>query len=120
MKLEDLEIYQISMQLGDDIWNIVTKWGYFEKIGLGKQLTEASDSIAANISEGYGRLSSKDNRRFCFIARGSLYETSTWLVKAKQRNLIEEETFKALIAKTTNLQVKLWNYIQSIEKRIEG
>jgi four helix bundle protein len=53
MKLEDLEIYQLAMQLGDDIWEIVIKWSYFEKNGFGKQLTNAADSIAANISEGW-------------------------------------------------------------------
>ena len=73
MKLEELEIYQLSMLLGDEIWEIVIKWDHFEKNGFGRQLTNAADSISANILEGYGRLSPKDNRRFCIIARGSLY-----------------------------------------------
>lgn len=77
MKLEELEVYQLAMKLADDIWDIVVVWEYFEKNGLGRQWTDAADSIGANISEGYGRYSAKDNRRFCMIARGSLYETNT-------------------------------------------
>ncbi len=118
MKLEELEIYQLAMQLGDDIWDLVIKWDYFEKSGLGKQLTDAADSIGANISEGYGRLTPKDNRRFCLIARGSLYETSTWLIKATKRDLINKELSETYYKRLNNLKVKLWNYIQALEKRI--
>jgi four helix bundle protein len=119
MKLEDLEIYQIAMKLGDDIWDIVIKWPYFEKNGLGKQWTDAADSIASNISEGYGRMSARDNRRFCIFARGSLYETTTWLKKTKNRNLVDEALFQDLDKRLHDLKVKLWNYIQALERRIK-
>lgn len=120
MKLEDLEIYQLSMSLGDEIWDIVIKWSYLEKNGLGRQWTDAADSIAANISEGYGRLSPRDNRRFCIIARGSIYETTTWLQKAKNRNLVDEQSSSVLEKKILDLTVKLWNYIQSLDRRIKA
>lgn len=118
MKIEELEIYQLAMKLGDDVWNVVVKWPYFEKSGFGRQWTEAADSVAANISEGYGRLSARDNRRFCIIARGSLYETATWLQKAKNRELIDESVFLAFDKRIVDLKVKLWNYIQALERRI--
>lgn len=118
MKLEELEIYQLSMQISDDIWEVVNQWEYFEKNGIGKQLTNAADSISANISEGYGRLSPKDNRKFCLIARGSLYETTTWLEKANKRNLIADEQTDIFRKKLQDLKVKLWNYIQVLNRRI--
>jgi len=31
MKLEDLKIYAIAMQLGEEVWEIVLKWDYFSK-----------------------------------------------------------------------------------------
>jgi four helix bundle protein len=120
MKLEDLEIYQIALRLGDDIWEIVIKWDWFEKRGIGQQLTDATDSISANISEGYGRLSPRDNRRFCIFARGSLYETTTWLYKAHHRKLIDDTTYNLLAEKCLNLKVKLWNYILVLDKRIKN
>jgi four helix bundle protein len=120
MKLDELEIYQIALKIGDEVWEIVIKWDYFEKKGLGGQLTDATDSISANISEGFGRMSSKDNRRFCYIARGSLYETATWLHKAHHRELIDDSTYKHLSDECNNMKVKLWNYILILDKRIKN
>jgi four helix bundle protein len=51
MKLEDLQVYQLSMSLGDRIWDIVVNWDYFAKDTIGKQLVKAADSVASNISE---------------------------------------------------------------------
>jgi hypothetical protein len=28
MKIEDLQVYQLSMEIGDKIWEIVTRWDY--------------------------------------------------------------------------------------------
>ncbi|MBK8884568.1 MAG: four helix bundle protein, partial [Bacteroidales bacterium] len=55
MKLENLEIYTISMQLSDEIWACVAGWDYFHKKAIGSQLVTAADSVSANISEGCGR-----------------------------------------------------------------
>lgn len=55
MKLEELEVYQMGMEIGDQAWSIVQNWNYFAKDTVGKQLIKAADSIASNISEGYGR-----------------------------------------------------------------
>ena len=53
LKLEDLQVYKISMEIGDDIWKIVERWNFYQKDTLGKQLTRSADSISLNISEGY-------------------------------------------------------------------
>ena len=82
-KVEDLDMYQLSMEIGDNIWNIFNNWPYIEKDTLGKQMVRASDSIALNIAEGFGRYHFKELRNFCFYARGSLLETKCCITKAK-------------------------------------
>jgi four helix bundle protein len=62
IKLEDLEIYKAALAVGDMVWAIVEKWKYFEEDTLGKQFVRAADSIALNISEGYGRFFYAENR----------------------------------------------------------
>ena len=113
MKLEDLEIYNLSMTLSDKVWNFVLKWDYFAKDTTGKQWVRASDSVSANISEGFGRNTYKDSRSFYYIARGSLYESKTWLDKAKRRNLILEEEYKKLYSEHNVLGYKLNNFIKA-------
>jgi hypothetical protein len=55
MKLEELQVYSLSMEMAENIWVIVTGWDYFAKDTIGKQLVRDVDSIAANLSEGFGR-----------------------------------------------------------------
>ncbi len=88
---ENLRVYQLSEILADEVWTIVTNWKYFEKDTVGKQLVKSADSIGANISEGAGRGSFQDNRRFVKIARGSLYETQHWLRRAYKRDLLKDK-----------------------------
>lgn len=117
--IDDMEIYKIAMTIGEDVWNLADPWDYWKKDTIGKQLVRAADSIAANISEGYGRFTYKDRRNFCYISRGSMFETRTWLTKAKNRNLITEAVFESFIEKLKVLHQKLNAYIKSINKNIK-
>lgn len=112
MKLEDLEIYTLSMAISDKIWDIVISWNFLAKDTLGKQWIRAIDSVSANISEGFGRNTYKDSRNFYFIARGSLYESKTWLDKVRNKVLINEEEYQFLLSEFNLLGVKLNNFIK--------
>ncbi len=48
---EKLDVYKLSEQLSDVIWDIVIKWDYFAKDTVGKQLVRSADSIGANIAK---------------------------------------------------------------------
>ncbi len=111
MELEDLEVYQEAIKIADEIWNLVSKWEYFPKDTIGKQIVKSSDSIGANISEGYGRYFHKENLQFCYYSRGSLFETKTWLLKSFNRDLISEESYSDLNNKLISLKKKLNGYI---------
>lgn len=117
MKLEELNVYNLSMELGERIWEVVNHWDYFLKDTIGKQLIRVVDSVAANISEGFGRYHFNEAKHFGYYARGSLYETKTWLTKAYNRKLISEDVFNEFINDINNLDVKLNNYIKSIGKQ---
>ena len=105
--LEDLEIYQPGLEIGEDVWKIVGGWPLFTRRTVGGQLVEAADSIAANIAEGYGRYLYKDRKQFCYYSGGSLMETKTWATKAFSRQLISKEVFDLLIEKLKTLHFKL-------------
>lgn len=110
MKLTDLEIYNLSMDFADVIWEIVMKWNTFSQNTIGNQWVRAADSVAANISEGFGRNTYKDSRNFYFFARGSLYESKTWLEKSYKRKLVTEAEYQQLFAEHNKIGVKLNNF----------
>ncbi len=114
--LEDLEVYQLAESFSDEIWVIVSSWDYFAKDTVGKQIVRSSDSIGANIAEGYGRYHFKENRNFCFFSRGSILETKGWLIKSKNRNLINEDQFNSLFEKLQTIHLKLNAYLKFIGK----
>ena len=114
MKLEELQVYNLSMEIAEKIWTIVIAWDYFTKDTIGKQLVRAADSIAANLSEGYGRYHFKENANFSYYSRGSLFETKTWLTKAYNRKLLKNDDFELFMHDIDNIGIKLNNYIKSI------
>ena len=114
--LENLDVYNLSEIFSDKIWNEVIQWKYFEKDTVGKQWVRATDSISANIAEGYGRFTFREDKRFLHISRGSLLESKSWLSKAGRRNLISKEVFDALYLELEKLHQKLNGYINFVEK----
>lgn len=117
MKLEELQVYQSSMDIGERIWDIIIKWDYFTKDTVGKQWIRAVDSMAANLAEGFGRFHYKENRQFSYYSRGWLYEAKTWATKARNLNLISEEEFNTIMRDIETIALKLNQYIQSIGKQ---
>ena len=117
MTLEDLKIYTRADELSDEIWEIVSNFKYFERDTLGKQMTRSADSISANIAEGFGRYFYKENRQFCFYARGSLMETKNWVGKCFRRGLIPENQFLAINEKLEGLHKSINAYIKKIRKQ---
>jgi four helix bundle protein len=113
---EDLRVFQLAELLADEVWDIVIKWQYFEKITLGQQWVDAADSVGANIAEGAGRGSINDNKRFIRISRGSFNETKYWLRRAKKRKLIDVEQVAKLNQLMDKLGPSLNAYLNSIGK----
>lgn len=118
--LEDLEIYQLALEIGEDVWKIVDKWEYFAKKTVGGQFVEAADSIAANIAEGYGRFFYKDRKQFCYYSRGSMMETKTWALKSSKRNLMTAKEHDDLLEKLKTLHHKLNTYIKKLKTSINN
>lgn len=118
LELNELDVYNLSASLSDDLWSIVNNWDKFSKNTVGKQLVRSVDSISANISEGYGRYAYKENIVFCYYARGSLIETRNWLDRALQRKLIDRKRHDDFIERIEILAKKQNAYISAIKKQI--
>ena len=117
---EKLQVYQLSEKLADNVWNIVIAWDSFAKDTVGKQIVRAADSVGANISEGSGRGSLQDNRRFVRMARGSLYETIHWLRRSYIRKLLSQSEVKKLRLLVEELTPKLNAFLRSVDRRVNS
>ena len=116
LKLDDLRVYKLSMDLAERIRSSVLTWEYFHKDTIGKQLVRSVDSIAANLSEGFGRYHFKENKQFCYFARGSLFETKTWIEKAHNAKLFSNDEINNFNKILNELLLQLNAYIKSIGK----
>lgn len=119
MELEDQIIYKSAIYFGEEVWTQVIECNNLATETVGKQLIKSSDSIASNISEGFGRYHLRETRNFCYIARGSLFETKTWRTKAHNRNLISSDNYKVLTKDLKDLGIKLNNYISTINRNLQ-
>ena len=74
-----LIVWQKSMELVLEIYNVIKFFPKYETYGLSDQMRRAVISIPSNIAEGQGRDSKAEFIRFLNIARGSYSELDTQL-----------------------------------------
>lgn len=118
--INDLDIYNLSMQIGEQTYKIISEWDNFNRNTIGYQLIRAVDSTPANISEGFGRYYYEDQRRFCYFARGSLFETKTWLLKANERIPRNTTEIKNILNSISTLHFKLNAFIKHLDNHIKS
>ena len=114
---ESLRVYRLSEDLSDVVWDVVTRWRILARDTVGKQMIRSADSVGANIAEGTGRGTYKDNRKFIDNARGSLYETRHWLRRAFKRHLLTAAQVNRIRPLIDERAPKLNAYRNAIRRR---
>lgn len=105
----DFEVFNLSYSFAMDIFKISRNFPYEERYSLIDQIVKASRSIAANISEGWGkRVYENDFKRHLIYALGSLEETKIWLLFAKDCNYLKSEEYEMLFKKYDELGAKIY------------
>jgi len=92
---EKLNVYQRSLNVVDDIYEITKKYPKDEMFSLINQFRRASISIVLNIAEGSGR-SKKEFVHFLNMSRTSAYECTALSQISLRRKYIDEEKYKYL------------------------
>ena len=70
-----MNVYKLAEALSDMVWRDFDKWNKKVQNTVGYQVIRSSNSIAANIAEGYGRHTPADRKKFYLYSRGSFEET---------------------------------------------
>lgn len=117
ISLKDLEVYQLARKLSQLGWEIYESLDWNTKKINGNQFIESTDSVGANIAEGYGRYHYLDKIKFYYNSRGSLMECSEhWIDLLLERKKITKKSYEDFKSISNNLSIKLNNFINSIYK----
>ncbi|MGC4036246.1 MAG: four helix bundle protein [Chitinophagaceae bacterium] len=103
LKLNDIEAYKVSFHLSNYVWEIIVGWDSFAKNTIGGQFVRSTDSISANIAEGFGRYFKKDKIKFYRYSAGSVKECFDWNEKSKIRKLLSEEEYSHIFGELRKL-----------------
>ena len=115
---KDLTVWQKSMDLVTEIYNLTEKFPKSETYGLVSQMQRSAVAIPSNIAEGQKRNYSKEFLQFLYISYGSGAELETQLeickrlpkLKNLEYNKAEQllnEVMKMLNVLTSSLKKKL-------------
>jgi len=87
---------------------------------MNQQIRRAAQSIPANIAEGHGRYYYQENVRFCYVARGSLEETISFLSLAFELEYLPQELYNQLIEESDNLSKLINGYVAYLKRSKHG
>ena len=116
---EDLDVWQKAVDFAVSVIDIAetmnTNRNHYRLL---EQLESAATSIAANIAEGKGRNSKKEFIQYLYIARGSLFETITFLTIFHKKKWISSSNLNDLRIAGDTIGKQLSSLINSIKKTI--
>ncbi|MGB5821731.1 MAG: four helix bundle protein [Saonia sp.] len=116
-KVDDLKIWQKSIELVKSIYQLVSELPSDEKYGLISQIKRSAISIPSNIAEGAGRNSNKEFKHFLSIANGSAFELHTQLILVIELNLYNESEVQKLISKCVEIQKMGYSFQKTLTKK---
>ena len=102
------------MELVANIYRLSRCFPEDEKYALESQFQRAAISIAANIAEGYKKLSKADKLRFFNIAQGSLEECRYYVILARDLSYFNQNVVVDLQTKLEETSTVLNAYCQAI------
>jgi four helix bundle protein len=114
----------IVWQKAMDLFELAWKLAYVEAsidFKLRSQFVDATQSVSANIAEGYGRRSIKEYIQFLYTSLGSLAEAMTRAIGLRQIDLIGNNRFEDFNGLHYEVENRLLRLIEKLEqKRDDG
>lgn len=115
-RFEDMEIWQLAIEIGDQLFDIADELQEKRKYRFAEQLYGAGLSFSNNIAEGSGSFSSKDFANFLNIARRSVFECANILIVLVRRSLVEKDVKEKLFDQLDSLSRMITNFRKNLLK----
>ena len=111
---KDLDCWMKAHEFVKAVYQVTKLFPEEERYGLTSQFRRAAVSIAANICEGYRKISRADKLRFMNIAQGSLEECRYYIILAYDIEYINQKIYDHLEFLINGASWKLNGYAESI------
>ena len=111
---KELDCWQQAHEFVKNVYAVTKQFPEGERFGLTSQFQRAAVSIAANICEGYRKLSSADKLRFLNIAQGSLEECRYYIILSLDIEYINQATYDNLESRLCKTRWTLNHYAGAI------
>jgi four helix bundle protein len=111
---QDLTAWQKAMALTKAVYEATQTWPREEIYGLTNQVRRAVVSVPANIAEGKGRSGSSEFAHHLSIAKGSLHETETLLLIARDLGYLSAQDTASLLTQTEAVAQLLGGLLRSL------
>ncbi len=117
---EDLDCYQLALQVLKEAYKVANRLPAIERYNLADQMRRAAVSVTLNIAEGYGRYHYLDKLRFFYIARGSLDETLSGFIDCQALGYTNEAKLTGQRDLCHRALQALNGYIRFIHRQRQG
>lgn len=114
-RFEDLEIWQMSRKLVNEVYEVTNKQDFAKDYGLKDQIRRASVSVMNNISEGFESRTVKKFINYLGLSKASCGETRSILYVAIDLEYITQDEFDKLYLSAKNISGKIQNLIQYLD-----
>ncbi len=115
---EDLDVWQLAMDLVPDVYRLTRQLPKHELFGLTGQIRRAAVSVSANIAEGQARHHTREFLHHLSVARGSLAELFTLILVAERLSYLSLQEKQALLEKIAHVRMLLSGLIKRLKDRV--
>jgi four helix bundle protein len=122
-RIEDFEVWKRAESFCDAVNAILGRPAFVKDCKLRDQVLDASDSILANMSEGFDQPTDRSFAKFLYVSKGSTAETATRLRRARGRGYLsceELEAFRKQAAEIGRMTTGLIKHLMKTPDRRRG
>jgi four helix bundle protein len=116
LSFRDLDVWQKSMDLVVDVYELTRTFPRSELYGLTDQTRRAASSVPSNIAEGNGRMYRREYAHHVSIARGSISELSTCLEIGRRLDYLSSAAAAPRLQRTDEISRMLLMLMRALDK----
>jgi len=116
----ELHFWQRARRWSHDILKLTSQKPFRKDRRLVAQVNDSSESVHANIAEGFGRGTQSEFVQFLGYSIGSLNETQSHLCAAYDREYLTKEEFSRLFQEGTEIRKMIIGFITSMVRPGSG